>query len=192
MLHDDKNAVMLDMVPPGYVTTQVHRQTLIHSKINRGGGLVVIYRDNFKVKRHPCSVSFKPSSFEVQICNVAPGTVSFGLDNIHHPPANSRSVFFDELADLLSLLNDRVSSDRFVVCDDLNSSLLSQINDDDLLTVLEIHGLEQFVLDPSRESQTSSSLPDPVIGVRNSPFISNVTVCSDFDVLDLRLVKWKL
>ena len=59
-------------------------------------------------------------------------------------------MFFDELADLLSLLDDRVSSDRLVVCGDLNCPGLIETGvDEELLTVLEIHGLEQFVLGPT-------------------------------------------
>ena len=112
--------ITLSMAPPGYVTRHVHRQTSTHGRINRVDGLAVIYRDNFKVKRDPCSVSFKPSSLDVQIWNVDAGKVFFSLLNIYQPPANSRSVFFDGLADPLSLLDDRVSSDRLVVCGDLN------------------------------------------------------------------------
>ena len=98
-------------------------------------------------------------------------------------------MFFNELADLLSQLDDRVSSDRLVVCDDLNCPGLTETSvDEELLTVLEIHELEQFVLGPIQEGRTSRSLLDPVIGARNSTFISNVTVCSRFNISDHRLV----
>ena len=38
------------IAPPGYVTTHIHRRMLTHGKINFGGGLAVIYRDNLSYK----------------------------------------------------------------------------------------------------------------------------------------------
>ena len=83
MIHDDPNAVILGMAPPGYVMTHVHRQTSILGKINHGGGFAIIFHDNFKVKCHPSSSSFKPSSFKIQVCNIADGKVAFTLVNIY-------------------------------------------------------------------------------------------------------------
>ena len=125
------------------------------------------------------------------MCNVAAGKVSFTSVNIYRPPTNIR-LGFDELANLLSLLDDRFS-DRLVVCGDLNCFGLTETSgDDELLTVLEIYGFEQFVLGPTQKDPTSCSLLDPVIGARNLTLIYSVTVCLSFNVTDHRLLIRKL
>ena len=44
-----RQSITLGMSPPGYVTTLVHHQTSTYGKINRSGGLAVLYHDNIKV-----------------------------------------------------------------------------------------------------------------------------------------------
>ena len=102
-------------------------------------------------------------------------------------------MFFDELADLLSLLDDHVSYDRLVICGDLYWPGLTETSvNDELLMVHKIHIFEQFVLGPTREGLTSCRLLNPVIGVQNPMLVSTVTVCISFNILDHRLMKWKL
>jgi len=77
---------------------------------------------------------------------------------IYRPPSSSTTAFYDELSDLLTHFRDDIDADRFIACGDVNcpSSMADQDISSDLLSVLDVHGLCQFVSTGTRQDHTDT------------------------------------
>jgi len=88
----------------------------------------------------------------------------------------------DESAELLSLIEQEIS-EKLIICSDFNMPGENiKCIDDRLSTLLDVHGYQQHVTEPTR----GHNLPDLVITPTTSssqPFISNVRVVSSNDLL---------
>jgi hypothetical protein len=192
---DDPDAVKLDAVPAGFRVTHQPRPTATINK--RGGGLCVIHRDSLIVKQHPLQQRLRCRTFECQLLTVSVGGASRDtvvVANIYRPPETNPQSFYDELSDLLSNFGDCIDNDRFVVCGDFNCGGADPVSiDSDLQSVLDVHGLRQLVTTPTRQTPTTSSLLDLVIGsALGSGRISSVTVKPSHGISDHDLVTWSL
>lgn len=80
-------------------------------------------------------------------------------------------VFYDELSDLLTDVGADIDADRFIACGDVNCpwSVVSHDVHSDLLSLLDTHGLRQFVSTATRCTAASrNSLLDVVIANRTT------------------------
>ena len=113
----------------GYSCLHIHREMT-----SRGGGLALVYRQSLDVKPYLIDDIFKPSSFEVQLTKLKSTQPPTTIVNIYRPPASSRAVFLDELAELISVISaDTIAGLR--LCVDMSCAQTNADNiDDDLLT----------------------------------------------------------
>ena len=104
------------------------------------------------VRTHPLANSFDPSSFELQLVLVGSGPSTFILMNVYRPPSQSKSVFIEELLDIISTITASSSNDRLLICGDVNlPGLPGSLNIDvDLQEALESLELHQHVAQPTR------------------------------------------
>ena len=136
-------------------------------------------------------------SFECQLLTMtaarSSSTTSFTIANIYRPPSSSEAEFFDDLSGLFDRFGDVIDADRFVACGDFNcGGTDSSSSSTDLLTVLDSHGLHQYVQSPTRSTLNTSNLLDVVVGRCDSNCLSQVTVQPSHDVTDHDLVTWSL
>ena len=116
---DDPSAILTDLAPTGYGVLHVHRPSSKESRrgrgaeasrLNRGGSLAIVYRQEINAKAHRLQPVTKPSTFEYQLV-VLKTNSSTSIINIYRPPSPwiASQPFFDELADLISVLMTSLS-----------------------------------------------------------------------------------
>ena len=116
---DDPPVIKNGPAPPGYRILHVHRDSgrPAGSDQTRGGGLALVYKDNFQISPHKHHTI--QTSFELQLVNICSPGRDFVLANIYRPPSASKSTFLAEFANLLTPLGmDAV--DRLIICGDFN------------------------------------------------------------------------
>ena len=112
---DDPSAIQADLTPTGYGVLHVHRPSSKESRrghgaeanrLNRGGGLAIVYRQELNAKAHRLQPVMKPSTFEYQFVVLKTNSSTSIIINIYRPPPPwiASQPFFDELADLVSVL----------------------------------------------------------------------------------------
>ena len=144
---DSHPAIKLDIAPPGFVVSHVHRP-IVAGGPTRGGGLAIIHRDYYKSR--PIHLHFQPTSFEMQPLLIYSSTPPILVINIYQPHSPPTSVFYDELSSLLSSVVVE-STARLVLCGDVNCpgdddrSVNSSLDD-----VLVSCGLQQHVHQSTR------------------------------------------
>jgi hypothetical protein len=212
IIDDDPDVITLDAVPTGYSVAHVPRRSA--TARTRGGGLCIIHRDSITAKSHPLQRSLNYSSFECQLVTLHVGGLRSTADDvtfvvIYRPPpkmskqptkkpsSSSTSIasFIDELSDLLVKVGDVIDADRFVMCGDFNCPGVDSTSvRGDLSSLLDAHGLQQFVKAATRRtagrSSNVESFLDLVIGSASSKRIQQVAVQSTYDVSDHELVTW--
>ena len=101
--------------------------------------------------------------------------------NVYRPPSQSKSVFIDELLDVISTVTATSGKDKLLLCGDLNLPGVpgsSQI-DHDLQESLDSMGLKQHVVLPTRGDNvldilaTSDSLPLSKLEISDADSISD-------------------
>ena len=195
IVDDDPDAITLDVVPPGYAVAHLPRPSA--TTRTRGGGLCFIHRDSIIIKSHPLQGSSVYSSFECQLATLRAGkTDDVTIAVIYRPPSmslDSIESFLDDLSDLLVKLGDVIEADRLVLCGDFNclGSNSTSIRTD-LSSLLDAHGLQQFVTTATRRTLNVENLLDLVIGGAASTRIRQVGARSSHGVSDHDLVTWSL
>jgi len=149
----------------------------------------------FNVKSHQLQSTLRYSSFECQLLNMNIGgssaTDGATVAVIYRPPSTSLPTFYNEFSDLLDKVGDVSDSDRFIACGDVNcGGPDSSSIGDELSSVLEAHGLRQFVTAATRRTPTVSNLLDVVVAMESSCRITNVAVQPTHCVSDHDLVTW--
>jgi len=144
---DSHPAIKLDIAPPGFVVSHVHRP-IVAGGPTRGGGLAIIHRDFYKARQ--IDLHFRPTTFEMQPLLIYTSTPPILIINIYQPHSPPTSAFYDELSSLLSDVAVE-STARLVLCGDVHCP-----GDDDqsvnssLIDVLVSSGLQQHVHQPTR------------------------------------------
>ena len=83
-LQADKHAAIKnDVAPDGYDVTHVHRPATANHP--SGGGLTLVYRHSFSVKPHPIGSTLSPSTFELQLLQVASVRPPLSIVNVKCP-----------------------------------------------------------------------------------------------------------
>jgi len=202
---DDPDAVKLDVAPADYIISHLPRPAA--TVRNRGGGVCLIHRNTIAVKRHPLQQSLQYQSFECQLLTVKtsggstgrarPGSLgnaeAWSLAVIYRPPSTSLTTFYDELSDLFTRVGADIDADRFIACGDVNCPSSATGNDvnSDLLSLLDTHGLRQFVSTATRcTSASRSSLLDVVIASQTTRCLLQLAVHPTHGVSDHDLVTW--
>ncbi len=90
-------------------------------RASKGGGVSILIRDNMTSTNVKCD--FKPGSFEY-VCRLIDLSVSVLLISVYRPPSSNLNKFFDELDDLLHLLNACYDGFRVVLAGDFNVNLM--------------------------------------------------------------------
>ena len=116
------------------------------------------------------------SSFECQLSTLHIGGSRSTADDvtiavIYRPPSSTTGIasFLDELSDLLVKIGDVIDADRLVMCGDFNCPGVDSASvRSDLLSLLDAHGLQQFVKAPTRRNLNVANLLDLVIGSASS------------------------
>ena len=109
------------------------------------------------------------------------------------PPSTSLTTFYDELFDLFTHVGADIDADRFIACGDVNCPSTATGNDvnSDLLSLLDMHGLCQFVSTATRcTSASRSSLLDVVIASQTTRRLLQLAVNPTHGVSDHDLVTW--
>lgn len=192
---DAPPAIKNDLAPPGYSVLHTHRSAVLSGR-TRGGGLAFIYSNNMSASLLK-SISFQPSSFEVQLISLRIGQVAIKIVIVYRPPSSSVSTFYDEFADLLTMVEQH-GSDRLVICGDFNlPGTTSYTVDERLNSLLDIRGYQQQVAGPTRHDAVSriSNLLDLVITPQSSnisPLVSNVLVHNSHGLSDHDIITFDL
>ena len=113
---DSHPAIKLDIAPPGFVVSHVHRP-IVAGGPTRGGGLAIIHRDFYKARQ--IDLHFRPTTFEMQPLLIYASTPPILVINIYQPHSPPTSAFYDELSSLLSSVAVE-STARLVLCGDVN------------------------------------------------------------------------
>jgi len=104
--------------------------------------------------------------------SAAANAETWSLAIIYRPPSSSLIAFHDELSDLLTHVGADIDADKFIACGDVNcpSAAASLDVSSDLVSLLDTHGLRQFVSTATRRTaaSSSSSLLDVVIASRTT------------------------
>jgi Endonuclease-reverse transcriptase len=174
---DDPDAVKLDPAPSGFA--MLHLPRLTATSRNRGGGLCFIYWDTIRVKSHSLQSTLRHTTFKCQQkVNVGGSGPTDGviIAVIYRPTSSNLPTFQNDLSDLLDKVGDVVDADRFIACGDVNCGGVDYTSvSDELLALLEAHGLRQFVPTATRSSSTVSNLLD-VVANASSGRIAKVIV----------------
>ena len=101
--------------------------------------------------------------------------------NVYRPPSQSKSVFIEELLDIISTITASSGNDRLLICGDVNlPGLPGSLNIDvDLQEALESLGLHQHVVQPTRGDNildilaTSGTIPLTRISLSDAGFVSD-------------------
>lgn len=109
MTKNNAGRVKAELVPPGYSTLNQMRDH------KRGGGLTVLYKNNFTVKTVKSTA--QPASFELLDANLSLGNSSIRLIAIYRPPA-ACDEFHEEFSNLLAQL--ACSPNRILIAGDFN------------------------------------------------------------------------
>ena len=112
--------------------------------------MTLVYRHSLVVNSYLIDDIFKPSSFEVQLTKINSTLSPTTIVNIYRPPASSRAVFLDELAELISVISIDTNA-GLLLCGDVNCARTDAGNiDDDLQSAFDSFGLTRHVNTPTR------------------------------------------
>ena len=146
---EDPPAILLDFAPTGYRVHHVSRPSSTRGR--RGGGLAIIVTESTTVK--PISLSFQPTTFEIQAIQLRVGRRTIVLINTYRPPNSSPSLtFYSELADSLAEIATSHSHDT-ILCGDLNCpGTVSGMASEQLIDILHNINFIQYINKPTREN----------------------------------------
>lgn len=184
---DAPDAVKNDIAPTGYSVLHVHRP---RTSGVAHGGLAFIHRNDLHAR--PLKTKFSPASFELQLVGLQVSNILIKIANVYRPPDRSKAIFLEEFEDLLMLIGPGIG-ERLLVCGDFNMpGEDSATIDARLFALLEVHGYQQHVTQPTRHGpgKDNDSLLDLLITPTSAPrsLLSNVAVCSSHDLSDHDLV----
>ena len=132
-------------------------------------------------------IAFQPTSFELQLVSVQVSHITVLVANVYRPPRCSKTTFLDEFAEMLTLI-ERGFSEKLIICGDFSLPGLNSISiDDRLSTLLDTHGYQQHVSEPTRCNNLLDLLITPISSEMQT-LVSNVTVVSSNDLSDHNLV----
>jgi len=146
---DAPAAIKNDIAPSNYSVLHVHRsQKSTNDRLKMGGGLAFIHRDDTAAR--PIKVTLTPTTYELQLVGLQLNKVLVKVANIYRPPSSSKSMFLDEFAELLTTIGSGIG-ERRIICGDFNMPGADEATiDDQLATLLDVHGYEQHVTGPTR------------------------------------------
>ena len=114
---DAPPAVKTDIAPSGYAVLHVHHDSEQDGP-KRDGGLAVVHRDSQVVRNYALQEQSKPTTFELQLVHIRAGASSIIVANIYRPPSQfGNTVFFDEIANLLTKILATTSKSLFLTGD---------------------------------------------------------------------------
>ena len=173
-----------DICPTGFA---FHHLPRIHS---RGGGVALLYKSRFKLKKLSPNISFK--SFEFTDCTLPYASTSLRMVVVYRPPPSQKNrlsvtLFLDEFGSLLEKLV--ISNGPLVITGDFNFHL---DNPSDraaarFRVLLDVFDLKQHVKDSTRKS---GHILDLVITRSGDQLVRNARV-SDPVISDHCAVRWE-
>ncbi|HSN24539.1 MAG TPA: endonuclease/exonuclease/phosphatase family protein, partial [Methylomicrobium sp.] len=146
---DAPDAIKNDIAPPGYSVLHVHRPCDATGRSVKGGGLALIYSNDLSAR--PLKTKFSSSSFELQLIALQVGKILVKVANIYRPPSSDKSTFLDEFTELITLIGPGIN-ERLMICGDFNLPDGNRAGavDERLTNLLDVHGYQQHVTEPTR------------------------------------------
>jgi hypothetical protein len=155
-----------------------HPQTATHGNENYTWRRTLRHlRDTLSVRIHARQRSVNHyGSFECLLVSVDVGSHSKDCDTVaivYRPPSSSLEQFYDDFSDLLVKVGDIIDIDRFVAFGDFNCGSIDPTSiRTDLISLLDVHDLQQLVAFATRTTLTTCSLLDLVINRAGSSRVS--------------------
>ena len=125
-----------------------------HRPDKAGGGVGIIHRDTFKVRKVDAGINL---TFEYLILELASRSI---ISIIYHLPNSFIPTFLEEFTDWISHQLNRYMDPLIIRDFNVNLAEQGDPNSTAFLELLETYGLMQWILDPTHQS---SSLLDHVI-----------------------------
>ena len=182
---DAPDVIKNDIAPSDFSILHVHRPRVAGTgRAKMGGGLAFLYNNN--VSARPIRNNFSPTLFEFQLVGLQVNHILVKVANIYRPPSSSKPKFFDEFADLLTMIGQG-GNERFIIRGDFNlpGDEAASI-DERFVSLLDIHGYQQHVTEPTRGRNLLDLLITPTTS--SQPLISNVAVLNTHQLSDHELV----
>lgn len=142
----------------------------------RGGGVAVYVNTDILCSQYDLNLKFDENieqlwiHFKIKNCKIAIG-------NIYRPPSGDFQNFLNSIDDSLSLIIPTV--DEIICLGDMNVNLLNPGNA--LTKCFDAYGFEQLINEPTRITDRSLTLLDPI-------FVSNAKLFNDSRVLDAGMI----
>jgi hypothetical protein len=157
IIDSDLGAVKLDAVPQRYAAVHVpHPYATLRS---HGGGACIMYRESFVVKAHALQRTIHSWTIECQLLMLHVSgykpSDEIVLVVIYQLLSASLPAVFDELSETLIQLNDVIDANCLILCSAFNCPGADSLSvHDDMTSLLDVHGLHQFVVSPTRRTLT--------------------------------------
>jgi hypothetical protein len=145
---DAPDVIKNDIAPSDFSILHVHRPRAAGTgRAKMGGGLAFWYNN---MSARPIRNNFSPTSFEFQLVGLQVKHILVKVANLYRPPSSSKPKFFDEFADLLTMIGQG-GNKQFIICGDFNLLGDEAASIDEwLASLLDIHGYQQHVMEPTR------------------------------------------
>jgi len=161
---DLPSAIKDDIAPGGFSVRHVHRSPSARHPL--GGGVALISRDSLTVKPHTLTGQLSPTSFELLLARITSVKPSITVAVVYRPPDSSISQFISELSDVLGQVV-AANTDRLLLCGDMNCPSVNPTSvNDDLIELLDVLDLRQYVSEPTRLNHLLDVIAaDPALSV---------------------------
>ncbi len=153
-LQEEETPTIKELTPLGYKCVGAARpkakRKANKQNLTKGGGLAIIYKGDFKVRK--CRVSVHYQSFEYLDAKVTTPYRAIRTVVLYRPPSSATSGFLKDFSSLLADLGDVVGplmivGDFNVHIDDRNSPVTNSF-----VQLLDEHGLTQHVSTPTHKN----------------------------------------
>ena len=148
---DDPDVIKNDIAPPNFSVQHVHRPRVCGNRRSKtkGGGLAFICSNDLSAR--PLKTQLSTTSFELQLVALTVNRAIVKIASVYRPPDKSQTIFIDEFANLLTTIGPGCSGERLLICGDFNMpGNVPGTIDERLSTLLDVHGYQQHVAQPTR------------------------------------------
>ena len=121
---------------------------MLHTHRSRAAGRTrkgLALRHSNNIITRPLELPFATTAFELQLVSIQVSHVTVKVANLYRPPTFSKVTFLDEFAEMLILIEHRISEKLFIFGDfNMPGEHINSI-DDRLSTLLDVHDYQQHV-----------------------------------------------
>lgn len=162
---------------PGYNILRRDREA------GRGGGVAIYFRSNYRVEEIKLDFLNEHDLNEHLWINIRRGVYSFAVGVIYRPPQNNITQCIQCVDNIMSYLTPLINT--IIVTGDININLFNLNNP--LTVCFDAYGFSQVVDEPTRVTEFSSTLIDPIFVSTIDLVINHGTINAD-EISDHRAV----